>query len=87
MGVAAFATFLLLRNMFSYGSEAEIVDAISLLLTWMKLYSVSLCVYLKFYLIFTFPCSVVSGCVSHDAYAQDKLILLRNMTCLIEAFS
>ena len=57
------ATFLLLRNMFSYGSEAGVVDATTLLLTRTKLFSrFSVCVlhavcgFLnpKFCLIFSF---------------------------------
>lgn len=41
-----FATFLLLRyTTFSYDSEAEIVSATTLFFIWMKLQSVSLCVY------------------------------------------
>ena len=37
IGVVVLAIFLLLRKTFSYGFEAGIVNATTLLLTWMKL--------------------------------------------------
>ena len=66
--MVVFAIFLLLRNTkFSYGSEAGIVNATTLLLTWMELQSAALCVY--------FMQHVVTSRWSEDLKPWDILML------------